>query len=128
MLMRLTRHESSALLLIEQVASYGMAVGAEVFETVFWSGRFAQTWIDEGPGEWQRMKRLEVKMALCHDSRAKDANVRQAVLDLFGSTRQRAIGTKKQPGPLYGISGDEWSALALVMTYLSVNNLSVRSA
>ena len=28
---------------IEQIESMGMAVGAEVFETVFWSGRFAQT-------------------------------------------------------------------------------------
>src|SRR4051812_35114612 len=27
---------------IEKVEGYGMAVGAEVFETVFWAGRFAQ--------------------------------------------------------------------------------------
>jgi hypothetical protein len=26
------------------------------------------------------------------------------------------IGTKKAPGPLYGIKGDEWSALAVALT------------
>jgi len=75
---------------IEQVCSYGMAVGAEVFETVFWSGRFAQAF---GAKRVDRLPRLKVKMHLCHDSRAKDANIRQALIDRFG-----APGTKKDPG------------------------------
>ena len=51
---------------IEQVAGYGMPVGAEVFETVFWSGRFAEAY---GAECVHRVPRLAVKMNLCHDSR-----------------------------------------------------------
>ena len=97
---------------IEQVASYGMPVGEEVFETVFWSGRFAEAY---GAARVKRMPRLKVKMHLCHDSRAKDGNIRQAVIDRFGGAS--AIGKKATPGPLYGVSGDVWAALALALTY-----------
>ena len=32
------------VLALEKVESFGMAVGKDVFPTVFWSGRFAQAW------------------------------------------------------------------------------------
>lgn len=95
-------------LVIEQIASYGMAVGEEVFETVFWSGRFAEAW----PGQFHRIKRHAIKMHLCHDSRAKDCNIRQALIDRYGKP-----GTKKNKGVTYGISGDCWSALAVATTF-----------
>ena len=70
----------SDILVIERIASYGMAVGAEVFETVYWSGRFAQAF-----GGWvERLPRLAVKMHLCHNSRAKDTNIRQVLIDRYG--------------------------------------------
>lgn len=100
-------------LVIEQVAAMGMAVGAEVFETVFWSGRFAERW----HGQWDRVKRHEVKMHLCGNMRAKDANIRTALLDRFGPGKELAVGKKSAPGPLYGLSGDCWSALAIAVTY-----------
>lgn len=93
---------------IEQVASYGMPVGAEVFETVFWSGRYAQAF----GGRVERLPRLKVKLHLCHDSRAKDGNIRQALIDRFG-----APGTKHNRGVLYGVSGDVWAALAVAVTW-----------
>lgn len=99
------------ILVIEKIASFGMPVGAEVFETVFWSGRFAEAW----GGEWHRITRNEVKNHICHSSRAKDSNIRQAIIDRFGGLA--AIGRKSAPGPLYGIAGDEWSALAVALTY-----------
>lgn len=100
-------------LVIEQIAAMGMAVGAEVFETVFWSGRFVEAW----SGDWDRVKRHQVKMHLCANMRAKDANIRQAIIDRFGPGKDLAIGTKRQPGPLYGVSGDCWSALAVAITF-----------
>jgi hypothetical protein len=100
------------ILAIEMVASYGMAVGKEVFETCFWSGRFVEAW----GGEFVKVYRKEVKMHLCHSMRAKDANIRQAIMDRYGSTREAAIGTKKNPGPLYGVSKDVWAALGVAIT------------
>lgn len=104
--------KSPAALIIEQVASYGMAVGREVFETVYWSGRFHEAaW----PVPVHRMPRLLVKMHLCRHASAKDSNIRQALIDLYGG--KKAKGTKAAPGPLYGISKDVWSALALARTF-----------
>jgi len=42
--------------------------------------------------------------------RAKDANIRQALLDLIGPQ-----GTKKTPGPTYGIKSHTWAALAVAV-------------
>lgn len=104
------------LLAVEMVASYGMPVGRDVFETVLWTGRFVERW---GPNPYRLVYRSEVKTHLCRNQRAKDSNIRQALLDLFprtggGATPQ--VGTKKQPGPLYGVSRDIWSALAVAVT------------
>lgn len=73
------------------IASYGMAVGKEVFETCVWIGRFI---------EIARFKNIEVeyiyrkdeKMNLCNSMKAKDSNIRQALIDRFGE-----VGTKKNP-------------------------------
>lgn len=97
------------LLAIEMIASYGMPVGGSVFETCVWIGRFIQKWSNYGPSV--TIKRLEVKLHICHDSKAKDANIRQALLDRFGKP-----GTKKHPGKTYGISKDIWAALAVAVT------------
>jgi hypothetical protein len=104
---------------LEMVASYGMPVGKSVFQTCVWIGRFVQI-VDYALGlRTTLIYRLDAKMTLCHDSRAKDSNIRQAVLDLFPATGGGAIpqvGTKQQPGPLYGMSKDMWSALAVALT------------
>ena len=102
---------------IEKVESFGMAVGAEVFETVFWSGRFAEA---AQPRPVHRIGRREVKLHLCGSSRAKDSNVRQALVDRFGG-KDVAIGRKAAPGPLYGVSGDVWSALAVATTWADLH-------
>ncbi len=100
------------VVVIEKIESYGMIVGAEVFDTAFWTGRFAEA-ADRVPVVM--LPRRAVKLALCGDSRAKDANIRQALIDRFGGSA--AIGRKASPGPLYGIHRDVWSALAIAVTY-----------
>ncbi len=109
------------ILAIEKVESFGMAVGATVFETVFWAGRFAQAWADIG-GQFTQVGRREVKLHLCGSARAKDTNVRQAILDRFGPGKEKAVGLKATPGPLYGLKGHEYSALAVALTYWDRRN------
>lgn len=101
---------------IEKIEAFGMAVGAEVFETVYWSGRFAEA---AHPLAVDRIGRKAVKIHLCGSMRAKDPNIRQALIDRFGGPD--AIGKKATPGPLYGIAGDVWSALAVAVTWADQN-------
>lgn len=99
-------------LAIEMIASYGMPVGREVFETCVWIGRFVQAW--DAPHAL--VYRRDVKLHLCGSSRAKDGNVRTALLDRYGG-KAAALGTKAAPGPLRGVSSDVWSALAVAVTF-----------
>lgn len=107
-------------LAVEMVASYGMAVGREVFDTCVWVGRFIEAWRYE-PLRDKRphtlVYRRDVKMHLCGNNAAKDSNIRQALIDRYGPGKDLAIGTKKAPGPLYGVSADVWAALAVAVTY-----------
>jgi hypothetical protein len=101
---------------IEMIACYGMSVGAEVFETCTWIGRYEQLCESLGIPH-SRIFRQQVKLHLCRSVRAKDGNIRQAILDRFGPGKELAIGTKKNKGPLYGVAGDVWAALAVAITY-----------
>ena len=107
---------------IEQIEGYGMAVGKEVFETCYWSGRFAAVYDRVcGPGKLaQRLPRRDVKLHLCGQSRAKDKNIIIALVDRFDPDRKFGAygkGTKKNLGPLFGFAADEWSALAIACTF-----------
>lgn len=112
MLRRAVAHLTLDRAVIEQVASYGMPVGREVFETVRWAGRFEEAL---HPVPVALVPRLEVRLALCHSTKATDATVRRALLDRFGG--ESAVGRKAAPGPLYGIHHDVWSALAVACVY-----------
>lgn len=112
------------IIIIEMISSYGMAVGESTFETCVWIGRFIEAFYD--PEKAHRVYRRDIKMHLCNTMRAKDTNIRQAVLDKFpaiGGGKTPQIGTKKQPGPLYGITGHAMSALALGITYFELEEL-----
>lgn len=109
--------KDDVILGVEGLQSFGMAVGQSTFQTAYTVGRILQRCRDRNL-PIRIVHRGDIKLHLCHSSRAKDANVRQALLDAFpatggGSTPQ--VGTKKQPGPLYGIASHSWSALAVAV-------------
>ncbi len=92
---------------IEMIASYGMPVGQETFETCLWIGRF----IENAKSTYKLIYRKDIKINLCGSLRAKDPHIRQAIIDKLGPQ-----GTKKNPGPLYGVKSHAWSALAVALT------------
>ena len=105
---------SGARLFIEMIGHYGtgMPAGKSVFLTCIWSGRFIECFPDPAKFdiENQMILRPTIKAHLCGSARAKDQNVRQALIDRFGTP-----GTKKAPGVLYGVSSHMWAALALAV-------------
>lgn len=117
MMLDMVKRSREPDLAIEMIASYGMPVGREVFETCVWIGRFVQAWFN--PSAVKLVYRKDVKLHLCGSPRAKDPNVRQALIDRFPATgggKVPQIGTKSQPGPLYGVSSHAWPALGVAVT------------
>lgn len=101
---------------IEMIASYGMPVGAEVFETCVWIGRFQQGLIQHSTLTPELIKRQPVKMHHCHSGKAKDSNVTQALVDRFApGQRNFGKGTKAEPGWFHGFAADVWQAYALAV-------------
>jgi len=94
----------------EMVCSYGMPAGASLFDTCVMIGMV----ISNAKAPVTLIPRIQVKSHICHSGRATDANIRQALIDLFGPQ-----GKKAAPGPTFGISADVWSALAIAETFRS---------
>lgn len=100
---------------IEMVASYGMPVGREVFETCVWIGRFTEALERRGIRP-QLIPRQPVKLHLCHSARAKDSNIVQALLDRFApGVPNYGKGTKGAPGFFHGFTRDIWQSFALAV-------------
>lgn len=115
------RNRTRCAAVCEWIESYGMAVGAEVFHTCRWVGIFESEYRHGYAGVLRLMPRREVRLHLCGSMRAKDANIRAALIDRFGPGKDKAVGAKKNPGPLYGIKSHCWAALAVGLTYYDKN-------
>ncbi|MFT8347700.1 hypothetical protein [Clostridium saccharoperbutylacetonicum] len=106
---------------VEMVASYGMAVGATVFETCVWIGRFTERLQYELDIEPRFIYRKDEKMNLCGNMKAKDSNIVQALIDRFApNTPNKGKGRKKEPGWFYGFKKDIWQAYAVGITYFDM--------
>ena len=108
-----------AVVACEHLQCFGMAVGKEVFETAYHIGAIRK-YCELNNIQFERIYRSDEKMHLCGSMRAKDSNIRQALIDRFGP-----VGTKKQPGALHGIKADLWSALAVAVTWWDRNAAKV---
>jgi hypothetical protein len=97
------------VLAIEKIVSYGSAVGQETFDTCVWVGRFME-WSGV-PDDVLLIPRRVVVKHMCGSGRWGDSHVRSAVIRRLG-----APGTKKSPGPTYGVKSHAWQALAVALT------------
>jgi hypothetical protein len=108
------------VVVIEWTAPRGMPASAQLFETLWWAGRFAEAVESHRfPRLVERLERMAVKRHLCGKTNATDTNIRAALIDRFGGVggKEAAIGRKASPGPLYGIGADVWAALAVAVTW-----------
>ena len=100
---------------IEMVASYGMPVGKDVFETCVWIGRFTQMLQGMNPSY---VYRKDEKMTLCGSMKAKDSNIKQELINRYAKHDFKSgKGTKKNPDTFYGVAKDVWQAIAVGVTY-----------
>lgn len=82
-LLRRSKSLNGQIVAIEGMASYGMSVGAEVFTTVEWSGRFREASEMNG-ATVHKVFRKDVKIHLCHTMKATDSNISTALRDKYG--------------------------------------------
>lgn len=100
---------------IEMIASYGMPVGREVFDTCRWIGRLEER-LRNYPIAF--IFRKDEKQVICHSQKANDSTIRQALIDRFApGVSNKGKGTKKAPGWFYGFRADIWQAYAVGVTY-----------
>jgi hypothetical protein len=119
---------------IETIEPMGLPVGRSTLETMRWVGRFQEAWERYTYMTAIMVSRGDEKTLLCGAATFRDpksgrrrsvtdAQIRQAIIDRFPATgggKTPQVGTKKQPGPLYGVKGHAWSALAVVLTGLEI--------
>lgn len=103
-LLALVRRSKAALagarMAVETIASYGMAVGRETFETCEFCGRLREA-AEANGATVQRVYRREIKIYLCGTMKAKDANISQALRDKYSKE------------VLKGIKSHLWAAMAV---------------
>lgn len=102
------------LVAIERVQSYGIA-GASLLRTAEVGGMLYHAASRAGSSVvW--LYRREVLRGLDVTGKGnRDSLVRQRLIEIHGGDRASAVGTKKQPGPLYGVSSHAWQALAVAV-------------
>jgi hypothetical protein len=104
-------------LAIEDVVHYSdRPAGRAVFQTMRWAGRFEEAWCHARDGAvvvWY--SKPQTSEFVTGNPRAKDALVRARLAARWGYTLRR--GEAIRTGPLAGVVGDEWQALALAVTW-----------
>jgi len=102
------------LVAVERLQSCGQS-GADLFQTCEVVGRIQQRTLDAGLPVILLYRREVLRALDVTGIGNRDAMVHQRLLEMHGGSRPAAVGTKKAPGPLYGITGHAWQALAVAV-------------
>jgi len=115
--------ENTIDVVIEMIASYGMPVGKEVFDTCVYIGRLVEL-CRQYKAKCTLIYRKDEKMTICHSMKANDATIKQALVDRFAyGEKNYGKGTKANKGWFYGFKADIWSAYAVAVTYSDMKEL-----
>lgn len=108
-------------------AGGGQIAGNTTIDTAMLVGRYHQAWLDRAwYGHVTLLPRYKVKSMLGLLQSANDKTIRDLLIDVFGPTRSAAVGKKADQGPLYGVSGHAWQALALIVAEYNLIDKIVR--
>jgi len=102
-------HDHDCFLAIERIRGYGMVSGNETFDTCEFIGAMAEAGRDSFKKVF-KVPRKTVTSQLTGSPKAGDKDVRAYLIDRLGE-----VGTKKNPGPLYGVVNHMWPALAVAI-------------
>lgn len=103
-------------LILERVQNYGRILGRSTFDTIYWTGRFAQAGYERGHTV-QRLYFADVREHFCgRRSKVKERDVWLKIVERYGGA-EIAVGTRKQPGTIAHVKGHARSAFALALTW-----------
>lgn len=104
---------------IEKISNMGMPAGETLFVTAEWIGRYSQEAEKKVPVSY--IYRRDEKLYICGSPRAKDANIRAALIERFAvKDKANGRGTKKDPDVFYGVKADMWSAICIGTTFFDM--------
>jgi hypothetical protein len=109
--------KSHDLILVEQPTLMGQFnAQQQTLDTCEWVGRIKQRAVDCGLPV-VAIERNEIKLHLLGWISRKGHNPDSCIKEVMLARFPAGKGTKKNPGPLYGIAKHAWQALALGVTY-----------
>ena len=105
-------------LIYEEFQSYGMPIGMSTIKSITWNGRYIQSALDRNiPINF--ICRKDEKLNICGSLKAKDTNIRHALIDRFAKHDfKNGKGTKDNPDWFYGFKADIWASYAVAVTYI----------
>jgi hypothetical protein len=111
-------------LVIEMISSYNMKVGASIFDTCVWVGRFIQKAVDRNiPFEIVYRKDVKKHFGVITRSKKKlpnaDSQIRSELIKRYAKFDfKNGKGVANDQDTFYGFKADIWQAYALGVYYL----------
>lgn len=106
----------------EGIQSYSSKFANTVIATTLFIGAILERVSLNAPCAKRRVfSPKTIRSIVAKTSQASDSMIREAVLDIFAKhlsiPKENLIGTKKEPGPLHGVTKDVWQALGLALAF-----------